>query len=221
MQSGETKLSTNKAPNIALKDTTNLEDEAQRREASASGQDSHPKQLPPKKAAETERVREPLARRATGPRTQSGKRKSRSNAVKHGIFAVGVLRGRESRAEYNALVDDLVESLQPVGKLEEILVEKLAITLWRYRRLLQAEAAEIAVGHPGDPLGELPVPPAERRGFMMTASLAHWEKVADRLLRYEGSLERAFDRTLVQLERLQRLRLGQPVPPPIKVSLSA
>ena len=33
----------------------------------------------------------------------------------------------------------------------------------------------------------------------------------DRLLRYEASLERAFDRTLSQLERLQRLRLGLPV----------
>jgi hypothetical protein len=30
----------------------------------------------------------------------------------------------------------------------------------------------------------------------------------DRLLRYEASLERSFDRTLGQLERLQRMRLG-------------
>lgn len=34
----------------------------------------------------------------------------------------------------------------------------------------------------------------------------------DRLLRYEASLERTFDRTLAQLERLQRLRLGLAVP---------
>jgi hypothetical protein len=33
----------------------------------------------------------------------------------------------------------------------------------------------------------------------------------DRLLRYETTLERSFDRTLSQLERLQRMRLGQPV----------
>src|SRR4029077_17574254 len=41
----------------------------------------------------------------------------------------------------------------------------------------------------------------------------------DRLLRYEASLERAFDRTLSQLERLQRMRLGQPVPPPLQVNV--
>ena len=39
----------------------------------------------------------------------------------------------------------------------------------------------------------------------------------DRLLRYEASLERSFDRTLRQLERLQRITLGQPVPPKLEV----
>jgi len=39
----------------------------------------------------------------------------------------------------------------------------------------------------------------------------------DHLLRYEASLERSFDRTLSQLERLQRMRLGQPVLPKLEV----
>lgn len=43
----------------------------------------------------------------------------------------------------------------------------------------------------------------------------------DRLLRYEVSLERSFDRTFTQLERLQRMRLGQPVPPRIDVNISS
>jgi hypothetical protein len=38
----------------------------------------------------------------------------------------------------------MVETLQPVGRIEEILVEKLAMLVWRYRRLLQPEAAEVA-----------------------------------------------------------------------------
>ena len=80
----------------------------------------------------------------TGPTTQRGKQKSRQNAIKHGIFAVGVIPSRESQAEYLSTVEDMVETLQPVGSLEEILVEKLAMLVWRYRRLLQAEAAEVA-----------------------------------------------------------------------------
>ena len=42
----------------------------------------------------------------------------------------------------------------------------------------------------------------------------------DRLLRYEASLDRSFDRALTQLERLQRMRLGQSVLPKLEVSHS-
>jgi hypothetical protein len=42
----------------------------------------------------------------------------------------------------------------------------------------------------------------------------------DRLLRCSASLERDFDRTLSQLERLQRIRKGQPVPPTLNVNVS-
>ena len=43
---------------------------------------------------------------------------------------------------------------------------------------------------------------------------------AERLLRYEATLERAFERTLAQLERMQRIRKGQPVPRRLEVGLS-
>ena len=46
------------------------------------------------------------------------------------------------------------------------------------------------------------------------------ESRLDRLLRYSASLERDFDRTLSQLERLQRMRKGQPVPPTLNVNVS-
>jgi hypothetical protein len=37
----------------------------------------------------------------------------------------------------------------------------------------------------------------------------------------QASIERAFDRTLAQLERLQRMRLGQQVLPAIKLDVSS
>ena len=80
----------------------------------------------------------------TGPRTLAGKKKSRVNAIKHGIFAVGIIPSRESESDYLQIVDGLSASIQPEGRLEELLVEKLAMLMWRYRRLLQAEAAEVA-----------------------------------------------------------------------------
>jgi hypothetical protein len=294
-----------------------------------------------------------------GPTTQRGKQKSRQNATKHGIFAVGIVRSRESEAEYLKIVEDMVETVQPMGRIEEILVEKLAMLVWRYRRLLQAEAAEVAretefaeegnlegktsamlmlrgetglvpgafltknevalhasidalrklrqlvqekglnwerdrealktlygsvkeqgeeshisirVVHNGeedkgpDPYGplagkyrelaltgkdqdgstNLAADAAESMASMLTEKIKLYEsmlrdwmtrsdhrnrlkaatmviprqEVADRLQRYEASLERSLDRTLSQLERLQRLRLGQPVPPALKVDVS-
>jgi len=41
----------------------------------------------------------------------------------------------------------------------------------------------------------------------------------DRLLRYEGAIERQLYKALNQLERLQRLRAGDRVPPPLEVDV--
>ena len=49
----------------------------------------------------------------------------------------------DSRTEYDALLNGLLEDFQPQGKLETVLVESLATVLWRKCRLLQAETAEI------------------------------------------------------------------------------
>lgn len=54
----------------------------------------------------------------------------------------------------------------------------------------------------------------------MDASVVPPPEVAERLQRYEAMFERAIERTLGQIERLQRLRKGQPAPPEIKVNLS-
>jgi hypothetical protein len=79
----------------------------------------------------------------TGPRTEVGKLRSKFNATKHGIFSSVALIAGESRAEFDALLEGLREHYQPKEAVAEILVDKLATQLWRYRRFLIAEAAEI------------------------------------------------------------------------------
>ncbi len=286
-------------------------------------------------------------RRAAGPRTELGKQRSSRNATKYGIFSEVVVLKGESRAGYQSLLKGLWEAFQPEGRLEEVLVEKLAMILWRHRRLFVAEGAEIRknieflewdqrnqqqeeaeeigsssildyngglirkIQNPDvlerclellaelrqgieiegfDPERDTPIleriygesdknrlrktlyeayeiwlctsnaseEEREREGYASQERcrknilgeiddeirrLKRYQKTQasiesdrtkleslrrivpespalDRLLRYEASLERAFDRTLSQLERLQRMRLGQPVPPPVKIELS-
>ena len=83
---------------------------------------------------------------ATGPRTEHGKRRSSQNALKYGIFSRATLLKGESRSEYQSLLEELREALHPEGRLEELLVEKLASISWRYKRFLVAEGAEIRKG---------------------------------------------------------------------------
>src|SRR4051812_29064557 len=87
-----------------------------------------------------------LIRGRTGPRTVRGKEKSSQNSVKHGIFSKVVLLPGESQVEFDALLRGLCEDFQPVGTFEDGLVEVLAVTRWRQRRLLIAEGAEIQAG---------------------------------------------------------------------------
>jgi hypothetical protein len=59
---------------------------------------------------------------------------------------------------------------------------------------------------------------------MKQAALRHYVPGSSQpghLLRYETSLLRNMDRVLAWLERVQRLRLGHPVPPAIKVNVSS
>lgn len=85
-------------------------------------------------------------RGATGPRTLAGKRRSRKNSLRHGILAEVTILDGESAAAYRRLLSALRKDREPVGATEELLVEKLAVTVWRHRRLLLAEAAEIRKG---------------------------------------------------------------------------
>jgi len=143
--------------------------------------------------------------KATGPRTQLGKQRSSLNALKLGIFSKVVVLKNESQTEFEDLLDGLCDYLQPEGTLEQILVEKLAALFWRERRLIIADSKP-------NILKEI-----DQHDPFRSNALPEW----DRLLRYETSLDRAIDRTLNQLERYQRMRLGQPVPPPVNVNVTS
>jgi len=84
------------------------------------------------------------AQTAAGPRTDAGKKRSRRNALKHGIFSKRLILDGELRADLEKLHRDLREYYQPQGAAEKILVEKLAIDLLRESRAIEAEHAIIA-----------------------------------------------------------------------------
>ena len=83
---------------------------------------------------------------STGPRSESGKRRSSRNAFKHGFFAKVVVLPWESSAKYRSLLESLRDEKQPVGPTEEFQVATIANTMWRLQRLYAADSAEIRRG---------------------------------------------------------------------------
>lgn len=83
------------------------------------------------------------AQKSTGPKTPTGKATVAQNAIRHGILSTRLFLEGEDPAEFLTLQDDLRQSLQPVGVLEKALVEKIAIALWRQKRLVAAETASL------------------------------------------------------------------------------
>lgn len=80
------------------------------------------------------------------PRTKIARQGSSRNAIRHGIFSEVVVLPDESLRKYRSLLKGFWDALQPEGRVEEFLVETLAMLGWRHRRLLVAEGAEIRQG---------------------------------------------------------------------------
>ena len=89
------------------------------------------------------------AQKSTGPKTAEGRSKSKLNALKHGLLSQEVLvRGKfasESPQEFKKLAEHFYADLDPVGAVECLLVDQIVTAYWRMRRVLRAEAGEIAL----------------------------------------------------------------------------
>lgn len=161
-----------------------------------------------------------------GPRTPQGKRRSSQNAHRHGILA-GVLQRDgglgDSQSDFSKVLAGLRKDFGPMSSIEDLLVEKLAVL---FLRLFGVYKADLAVA----PLmfTRLQAGLRGEESLVVTESIDRESEIAivrktpapEVLMRYETNLERDIDRTLNQLERLQRMRMGQPVPPPVKVEVS-
>jgi len=82
---------------------------------------------------------------STGPVTADGKAVASRNATRHGLLSGRPTLADEDPREFEDLIEDLCGSLRPVGMAEAALVERIAVTIWRQRRLVRAETAAITL----------------------------------------------------------------------------
>src|SRR5215468_9039208 len=74
------------------------------------------------------------ARLSTGPVTDEGKRRSRQNALRHGLTAETVIDALEDVEDYEAFQMAVTADYDPQSAVERELILRLASLLWRLRR---------------------------------------------------------------------------------------
>lgn len=139
------------------------------------------------------------AQKSSGPKTTSGKAVSKLNALKHGILSKQVLvqgmNFKESRHELMKLQQRFWDEWQPVGPVEEMLVDQVVTAQWRLRRALAAEAGEIALSVDG---GQW-----HRKTSHLKLTALAWELEEDPMLRMSDS---AFGNSFMA-NQLRRVRV--------------
>jgi len=80
------------------------------------------------------------ARFSTGPTTEEGKRRSRQNAVRHGLTAETVIDALEDADDYAAFEMAITADFEAQSAVERELVLRLASLLWRLRRATAIES---------------------------------------------------------------------------------
>ena len=79
------------------------------------------------------------AKKCTGPKTEAGKFKSRLNALKLGLYSVQEFLPGEARELYQVIHLKILAFYHPQSPMEELLCGQIAKTIWRLRRLEQAD----------------------------------------------------------------------------------
>ena len=87
------------------------------------------------------------ALKSTGPKTPEGKAAVRLNALQHGLLSQEILLPGEDGEALRELGERLRAELQPVGGIENLLVDRITSLIWRLRRLARVEAGIFAWEH--------------------------------------------------------------------------
>ena len=85
-----------------------------------------------------------MSRHATGPRSDEGKERSSQNATRHGLRSERPVVPGEDAAAWDAFRAAIVADLGPANALERELAERVALQLWRLRRVARYEAEVVA-----------------------------------------------------------------------------
>jgi hypothetical protein len=89
---------------------------------------------------------QPSLPKRSGPRTEAGKEVARWNSTRHGIRSQApVVPGLEKPEDWQEHRAGVLESLAPIGHLEGVLTDRVALLSWRLHRVTRYETEAIAL----------------------------------------------------------------------------
>ena len=149
------------------------------------------------------------AEKSTGPKTSEGKATASKNSTKHAILSSKVCLDDDERLEFQDFHDRILQALQPADDgMELLLVDRIASSAWRLRRIITIESLLMT---------------ESEQIILLRESVAGYftsnEGPLATLSRYEAGLERALYRALHELQRLQAARQGRAVPLPVAIDV--
>jgi hypothetical protein len=141
---------------------------------------------------------------STGPKTPEGKAKSSLNAVKTALTGQTVLLPSDDVAAYESHVQSFIDHYNPATPREKDLVQSIADTTWRMKRIPSLEAAILARG--SIELKDMfEDQAAELRPQLIAAEVyLRYEKQIHNLHLQEARLFRRFQQECRELEALQQ-----------------
>jgi hypothetical protein len=144
---------------------------------------------------------------STGPKTESGKKRSSLNALRHGLTGQIVVMPAEDLAAYQSHVKSFTDEYHPQGATEAHLVQALADTSWRLNRVAAQETNLLSLGlaHPT----AIDAPRPIQDAMSIAAALESQSKALANLSMHSQRLSRQFERTVTQLRDLQQTRRAQ------------
>ena len=143
----------------------------------------------------------------SGPKTEVGKGVVRWNAVQHAALSPApVVPGLEKQKDWEAHRARIIESFCPETYLEAELAERIALLLWRLKRVSRFEIESIRQTIEIEFNIDAFEDDMEHVGMVIS------EKMLDKVPRYEAHLHRQFLQTMHELEALQARRRGEQAP---------
>ena len=139
---------------------------------------------------------------STGPKTEEGRKRSRTNALRHGLTGQVTTMNEEDRAAHDKFSEALIQSLAPEGAIETQLAQRVATDSWRLNRASAIEDNLFALGldENNDEAGD---------AFTTARVFTVESKQLQLLTLYEQRLNRAVQKNLALLQSLQTARKAQ------------